>query len=80
MAYVTGAVAMASLALLAAYGDDDDWKRREDWDRNNFWWFKVGGIAFRIPKPFELGAIGTLAEREEMIPAPGDDEAARATA
>ena len=63
MAYVTGAVAMASLALLAAYGDDDDWKRREDWDRNNFWWFKVGGIAFRIPKPFELGAIGTLAER-----------------
>ena len=63
MAYVTGAVAMASLALLAAYGDDDDWKRREDWDRNNFWWFKVGGVAFRIPKPFELGAIGTLAER-----------------
>lgn len=63
MAYVTGAIAMASLALLAAYGDDDDWKKRDESDRNNFWWFKIGGTAFRIPKPFELGAIGTLVER-----------------
>ena len=67
MAYVTGAIAMASLALLAAYGDDDDWKKREEFDRNNFWWFKVGGVAFRIPKPFELGAIGTLAERSAEL-------------
>ncbi len=63
MALVTGAVAMASLSLLAAFGDDDDWKKREEWDRNGFWWFKFGGTAFRIPKPFEIGAIGTLAER-----------------
>lgn len=60
---VLGAVTMASLGLLAAYGDDDDWKKREEWDRNNFWWFKFGGQAFRIPKPFEIGAIATLAER-----------------
>lgn len=33
-AAITGAVAAASLALLAAYGDDDDWKKREDWDRD----------------------------------------------
>lgn len=32
-------------------------------DRDNYWWFKFGGIAFRIPKPFEVGAIATLAER-----------------
>lgn len=72
LAVVTGAVAMASIALMLAYGDDDDWKRREDWDRDNFWWFKLGGIEFRIPKPFEIGAIATLAERglELMI----DDE------
>jgi hypothetical protein len=62
-AIVTGAVALMSLSLLAAYGDDDDWKRREDWDRDNYWWFKFGGEAFRIPKPFEIGAIATLAER-----------------
>lgn len=60
---VTGAVALASLALMALYGDDEDWKRREDWDRDAYWWFKVGGTALRIPKPFEVGAIGTLAER-----------------
>lgn len=59
---VTGAVALASIALMLAYSDDDDWKKREDWDRQNYWWFKVGDTAFRIPKPFELGAIGTIAE------------------
>jgi len=63
LAIVTGAVAMASIALMLGYEDDDDWKRREDWDRDNFWWFKFGGIEYRIPKPFEVGAVGTLAER-----------------
>jgi hypothetical protein len=43
---VAGAAALASLALLAAYSDDDDWKKREDWDRDNYWWFKFGGIAY----------------------------------
>lgn len=62
-AMVAGATAMVSIALLGAYGDDDDWKKREDWDRDGFWWFKFGGTAFRIPKPFEVGAIATLAER-----------------
>lgn len=60
---VTGAVAMASIALMAAYADDEDWKKREDWDRDTYWWFKIGDTAFRIPKPFEVGAIGTIAER-----------------
>lgn len=62
MGYVTGVVALASIALMAAYKDDDDWKKREDWDRQNYWWFKIGDTAFRIPKPFELGSIGTIAE------------------
>jgi N12 class adenine-specific DNA methylase len=56
-------IAAASIALMMRYKDDDDWKKREDWDRDNYWWFKVGGIAYRFPKPFEVGAIGTLAER-----------------
>lgn len=58
-----GAVTMASLALLLAYQDDPDWKARLPEDRDNYWWFKVGGVAHRIPKPFELGAMGTIAER-----------------
>ena len=53
---MAGAVSLASLALLGAYSDDEDWKKREDFDRDNFWWFKVGDMAFRIPKPFEVGA------------------------
>lgn len=60
---VVGAATLASLALFLAYKDDDDWKRREDWDRETFWWFKIGNKAFRIPKPFEIGAISTIAER-----------------
>lgn len=63
MAVVTGAAALASIALMLAYGDDDDWKRREDWDRDSYWFFKFSGIEFRIPKPFELGAVASLAER-----------------
>lgn len=62
-AAMAGAVSIASLGLLAAYADDDDWKKREDFDRDNFWWFKIGDKAFRVPKPFEIGAIGTVAER-----------------
>ena len=69
---VTGAVALASIALMLAYRDDDDWKKREDWDRDTYWWFKLGGTAFRIPKPFEVGAIGTVAERTAELFA--DDE------
>ena len=62
-AAVLAATALFSIALMAAYSDDDDWKKREDFDRDNFWWFKIGGVALRIPKPFEVGAIATLAER-----------------
>ena len=62
-ASVAMAVSLVSVALLAAYHDDEDWKRREDWDRDTYWWFKIGDRAYRIPKPFEVGAIGTIAER-----------------
>jgi hypothetical protein len=60
---VSTAVMLASIGLYMSYKDDDDFKKREDWDRDNFWWFKIGDEAFRIPKPFEIGALGTIAER-----------------
>lgn len=63
MAAVIGAVSLASIALMLANSDDEDWKKREDWDRDNYWWFKIGSQAYRLPKPFEVGAIATLAER-----------------
>jgi hypothetical protein len=68
---VTGAVMLASLMLYMSFKDDDEFKKREQWDRDNFWWFKMPGMdaAIRIPKPFEIGAFGTLAERiaEQMM-------------
>ena len=62
---VTGAVVMASMMLYLTFKDDDEFKKREQWDRDNFWWFRLPGMeaAVRIPKPFEIGAFGTLAER-----------------
>jgi hypothetical protein len=60
---VSSAVMLASMGLYMAYEDDEDFKKREDWDRDNFWWFKVGDTAYRLPKPFEIGALGTIAER-----------------
>jgi hypothetical protein len=68
---VTGAVALASIALYMAYKDDEDFQKREQWDRDAFWWAKIPGtdIAIRVPKPFETGAIATLVERslEQMV-------------
>jgi len=62
-AAVTYLVGLASTLLYLTYRDDEDFKQREQWDRDTYWWFKLGGTAWRIPKPFEVGALGTLAER-----------------
>ena len=60
---VSSAVMLASMLLYMAFKDDEDFQRREGWDRDNFWWFKAGDTIFRVPKPFEIGALGTIAER-----------------
>lgn len=62
---VTSAVCLASLALYAGFKDDEEFQKRSDWDRDNFWWIRLPGMeaALRIPKPFEIGALGTIAER-----------------
>jgi hypothetical protein len=72
---VTGMVSLASMALYLAYKDDEDYQAREEWDKDTYWWFKLPGsdVAYRLPKPFEVGAIGTMAERtlEQIV----DDKA-----
>ena len=57
--------ALASMALYMMFKDDEEFKKREQWDRDNFWWLRIPGTekALRIPKPFEIGAFGTIAER-----------------
>lgn len=70
-ATVTGAVVATAFILYLSQKDDEDWKKREDWDRDAFFWFKIPGTdkAVRIPKPFEMGAIATIFERalEQMV-------------
>lgn len=76
-AAVIGGVTLASIALMLAYRGDPDWEEREEWDRDNNWWFKVGGVGFRIPKPFEVGAMATVAERALEVVLNGMDPASR---
>jgi hypothetical protein len=61
-----GALAAATLALLLRnQGDDKDkYDELADWDKDAYWHFWLGGEHFRLPKPFEVGAIfGTIPER-----------------
>ena len=67
MGTMIAAVSLASVALMLAGLGDEDWDKREEWDRDANWWFKIGDKAFRIPKPFELGAVGTIAERTAQM-------------
>lgn len=56
-------VAMASLALWAAFRNDDRYKELEDWDKWQYHHFWIGEDHYRIPKAFEVGAIfGTMFE------------------
>ena len=58
-------VASLSLAEYEMYGDDEDWRAREEWDKDTFFWFKIPGTetAFRIPKPHEFSILGNMAWR-----------------
>jgi hypothetical protein len=56
-------VTAATLALWSQNKDDPEYQRKEDWDRQYAWQIKVGNTWFRLPKPFELGALfGTVPE------------------
>lgn len=76
-ATVLGAMTAATVGLMLANAGDPDWEKREEWDRNNYWWFKVGGLAYRIPKPFEMGAMATFIERGTEMAMAGMGKTAR---
>jgi hypothetical protein len=60
-ATVMGAMTLAGLALDAIYHDDEDYKKRTEYDRQTYYWFKIGDAQFRVPKGFELAALSSLA-------------------
>ena len=55
------ATALTSLALDLIYADDEDNKKRTDYDRNNYFWWKIGNTQFRLPMGFEVAALGRIA-------------------
>jgi hypothetical protein len=60
-----GVYSLASIGLYLMFKDDEDFKDREQWDRDTYHWFKFPGTetAYRIPRPFEVGAVGVMFER-----------------
>ena len=62
----------ASMALMAVNWDEDEYDELPEWDKDTYWHFFFGNkddkgrseYHFRMPKPFEVGAIfGTIPER-----------------
>ena len=62
---VGGAVMLGSILNYLQNKDDEDWKDREEWDKDTYYWFKVPGTdtAFRVPTPHEFGFMGNVAWR-----------------
>jgi len=68
---VVGAYSLISIALYLSMKDDDDYKEAEQWERDTYHLFKLPGsdVMYRIPRPFEVGAIANMLERgvEQMV-------------
>lgn len=78
-AAVTGAVALASSVLYLLGADDDEYQALPDWVRNTYWVTRMPGTGqfVYIPKPFEVGALGTIVERMTELAVAGDDYQAK---
>jgi hypothetical protein len=63
--------ALLTMGTMALYGmnrDDDRYKDLAEWDKDSNYHFWIGDSHFRIPKPFELGAIfSTIPERMALL-------------
>lgn len=60
---VTGAVTMATLALYLHNYDDERYEALEEWEKDTYFHIFAGSAHLVIPRPFEVGALATLAER-----------------
>jgi hypothetical protein len=60
---VTGALALATMVLFLRNKDDEEYQKLEEWQKDTYWYIRIGDQVFFIPKPFEVGAIATLVER-----------------
>ena len=54
----------ATMALALSNQDNPEYEELPEWDKDMYWHFFVGGEHFRLPKPFEVGAMfATVPER-----------------
>jgi len=71
---VVGTYVLAGVLLYLANMDDDEFRDKEEWLKDAYHIIPIPGsdVEFKLPKPFELGAIETVAERlaEQLV----DDE------
>lgn len=74
---VAGTIGMASALLYLIQGDDDEYQALPDYVRDTYWPVKMGGVWAYIPKPFEVGALGTVVERFTELMLAGNDYQAR---
>jgi len=58
-----GLIGLASAALYLLNRGDPRYDDMDDWKKDAFWHVFVGSEHFMLPKSFEVGAIGSLAER-----------------
>jgi len=68
---------MASALLYLLQADDEEYKALPDYVRDTYWPVKLGGVWAYIPKPFEIGALGTVVERFTELATAGSDYQAR---
>lgn len=54
----------ATMALALSNEDDEEYEELPEWDKDTYWHLFLGGEHYRIPKPFEVGALfSTIPER-----------------
>ncbi len=62
---VVGMYAAASVALMLAMRGDEDYEDAQEWEKRTYHMFKIPGseTMYRIPRPFEVGAIAYMTEQ-----------------
>lgn len=67
-AAVGASMALFSITLALLNSDEPWYQRLEDWERATYWHFKIGGEIYRMPKPFEYGALfATMPENIALL-------------
>ncbi len=61
---VMATYSLAAIGMYLAIKDDDDYQQVEEWEKRTYHHFKIPGAdgLFRIPRPFEVGALAFMAE------------------